>query len=191
MRAMQRWPDVPDVYGWLRLDRRGHWLVRTGGAPGGADRFERIGNAAFNDFIARNYQPDARGRWYFQNGPQRVFIGLDCAPWVFRLDDAERDWLAHTGAAAGAVQKLLFDEAGSVLLQTGLGIGCVLDRDLATLLDSLRGKEGLPIDADVLLAKLRAGCAQHVELHGTPLVAQSVTGSALAGRFGFDPEPGP
>src|SRR5690242_19491998 len=66
LRSMAKWPNVPDVYGWLSLDRRGNWLIKN----------ERIGNLAFREFIGRNYQPDARGCWYFQNGPQRVFVKL-------------------------------------------------------------------------------------------------------------------
>ena len=185
-RALQRWPDVPDVYGWLRLDRRGNWLVRT---RQGA--FERIGNAAFNAFISRNYQPDARGRWFFQNGPQRVFVGLDCAPWVFRLDDGGRDWLGHTGAPAGAVRQLLFDAEGGALLATALGIGSVLDRDLGALLDSLQDELGQPVDGDALLAGLRAGQAQRVKLGGVPVTVERIAAAGLAGRYGFDPEPGP
>ena len=195
IRAMQRWPNVPDVYGWLRLDRRGHWLLRTGlvrteTGPDGRVQFERIGNTAFVDFISRNYQPDARGRWYFQNGPQRVFVALDGAPWVFRLDDAGRDWLAHTGAPAGVARKILFDEKDAVWLVTGLGAGGVLDRDLPALLDALCGNGGQPIDPDVLVSNLRAGLAQHVELHGTQVLVEAVAEAALASRFGFDPEPG-
>ena len=30
-RAIARWPNVPAVYGWLKLDRRGRWSVRTAG----------------------------------------------------------------------------------------------------------------------------------------------------------------
>lgn len=190
IRAMQRWPNVPDVYGWLRLDRRGNWLVRTGTGPGAEVQFERIGNAAFVDFISRNYQPDARGRWYFQNGPQRVFVALDGAPWVFRLDDAGRDWLAHTGAPAGAARKLLFDEKDGVWLVTALGAGGVLDRDLPALLDALRGSGGRPVEPDILVANLRAGLSQHVELHGVAVRVEAVREAALAGRFGFDPDPG-
>ena len=189
VRAMQRWPNVPDVFGWLRLDRRGHWLLRTG--PDGQVQFERIGNAALNDFISRNYQSDARGRWYFQNGPQRVFVALDGAPWVFRLDDAGRDWLAHTGVPAGAVRALLFDETDTAWLLADLGLGCVLDRDLATLLAALRGKDGQPLEADHLVATLRAGGAEHVELRGVPVLVEAVAEAGLARRFGFDPIPGP
>ena len=67
-RALAKWPNVPGVYGWLALDRRGNWLIRSASAT---QRFEKIGNAALRDFIGRNYEPDAQGRWYFQNGPQR------------------------------------------------------------------------------------------------------------------------
>ncbi|MBM3345726.1 MAG: DUF2946 family protein [Betaproteobacteria bacterium] len=194
LRAMQRWPNVPDVFGWLRLDRRGQWLLRRqpaeGGAPAGTAVFERIGNASFNGFISRNYQPDPRGRWFFQNGPQRVFVGLDCTPWVFRLDDAARGWLAHTGAPAGALRRLLFDETGGVLLVTDLGVGTVADRDLGALLERLRAAGGAAIDAGELLSGLRAGRSQHVELSGVRLVTELVAAAGLAARFGFDPEPG-
>jgi len=71
-RSMLKWPDVPAVYGWLSLDRRGNWMIKTV-----AGRFERIANAAVREFIGRNYAADAEGRWYFQNGPQRVFVALD------------------------------------------------------------------------------------------------------------------
>src|SRR5262245_55155172 len=27
-RALKRWPNVPALYGWLRLDRRGRWLIQ-------------------------------------------------------------------------------------------------------------------------------------------------------------------
>jgi len=64
----QQWPSgrtLPAVYGWLALDRRGNWLIKG----------ERIANQALRDFISRNYEADDAGRWYFQNGPQRVYVG--------------------------------------------------------------------------------------------------------------------
>jgi len=80
--AMARWPQVPAVYGWLALDRRGNWLLRE--SEGG--RLGRIGNAALREFIGRNYAADARGCWYFQNGPQRVFVELAYTPWVLHYE---------------------------------------------------------------------------------------------------------
>ena len=26
--AMAKWPEVPNVYGWLALDRRGQWRLK-------------------------------------------------------------------------------------------------------------------------------------------------------------------
>ena len=73
--ALAKWPDVPAVYGWLGLTARGEWRLQ--GQP--------IGNAALREFIGRNYAGDERGRWYFQNGPQRVFVTLEAAPWVWQV----------------------------------------------------------------------------------------------------------
>lgn len=72
LRSMAQWPQLPAVYGWLALDRRGNWLLKEPGS----ERFGRIGNAAMRDFISRNYAADERGRWFFQNGPQRVYVQL-------------------------------------------------------------------------------------------------------------------
>ena len=67
LRAMAKWPNVPAVYGWLALDRRGNWLIKR----------ETIANDGLNAFISRNYLHDEAGQWYFQNGPQRVYVELD------------------------------------------------------------------------------------------------------------------
>jgi len=73
-RAIAKWPNVPAVYGWLSLDRRGNWAIKG----------ERIRNRLVAEFIARNYGHDAQGRWFFQNGPQRVFVQLAYTPLVYR-----------------------------------------------------------------------------------------------------------
>ena len=125
-RSMAKWPDVPDVYGWLSLDRRGNWLIKG----------ERIGNAAFRDFISRNYAADARGRWYFQNGPQRVFVALAYTPLVLHFEGEAL--LDHCGRRFEAEQAYL-DEEGSVLMAGKPGIGLLDDRDLAAYEDRARG----------------------------------------------------
>jgi hypothetical protein len=130
VRSMAKWPDVPDVYGWLSLDRRGNWRIRG----------ERIGNAALRDFIGRNYQPDARGRWYFQNGPQRVFVALDYAPLVLRLAEGAgpQALVDHCGRPFVAEQTFL-DEEGSVLMAGRSGLGLLDDRDLGRIADGAGG----------------------------------------------------
>jgi hypothetical protein len=117
LRARARWPEAPDVYGWLALDRRGNWLL------GG----EKIGNRALREFISRNYASDARGCWYFQNGPQRVFVALAYTPLVVHHEgDALID---HCGRRFRARETFLDDE-GSVLLAGETGLALLDDRDL-------------------------------------------------------------
>jgi hypothetical protein len=116
-RGMARWPDVPAVYGWLALDRRGNWRIKG----------ERVGNAALREFIARNYQADARGCWYFQNGPQRVFVALAYTPLVVHY---EGDALVDHCARPFAPGTVLQDDEGSVLVEGQGGIALLDDRDL-------------------------------------------------------------
>jgi len=48
-----------------------------------------ITHRALNEFISRNYVCDSLGRYFFQNGPQRVFITLDATPWIARITPSE------------------------------------------------------------------------------------------------------
>ena len=121
---MARWPKAPAVYGWLALDRRGNWLLKD---PAGGD-FGRVGNAALREFIGRNYAADERGRWYFQNGPQRVFVTLAYAPLVLRYEGEAL--VDHCGRATRA-RATFVDEEGSVLIHGERGLGLLDDRDLA------------------------------------------------------------
>jgi hypothetical protein len=116
-RSLARWPNVPAVYGWLELDRRGNWRIKG----------EKIANVALREFISRNYEADAQGRWYFQNGPQRVYVTLAYTPLVVRHEaDAVFD---HCGRPFAA-REVYRDEEGSVLLSDGLKIALLDDRDL-------------------------------------------------------------
>jgi hypothetical protein len=80
-----KWPNVPDCFGWLALDRRGQWRMRDEFAQQNQLPGQVIQHAVLNDFIARNYACDELGRYFFQNGPQRVFITLDATPWIARI----------------------------------------------------------------------------------------------------------
>lgn len=189
IRAIARWPNVPSVYGWLRLDRRGNWLVKSRTERDGTPLFERISNRAVVEFIGRNYEQDAEHRWYFQNGPQKVFVALDYTPWVYRLDDAGSGFVAHAGAAPHAIDAAFVDDTGSLLLKTELGVGVLLDRDLSAVLDSLSDERGRPIE--VLLKEIaRGGRAQRV-LYGKTVTIASVRAADVPGRFGFVPRPMP
>ncbi len=91
--ALQRWPDVPAVYGWLSLDKRGRWRLHPD--QGAA---QAITNPQILAFMDRNYAADAAGCWFFQNGPQRVYVDLLGAPYILRLDDSARAWSATTAS---------------------------------------------------------------------------------------------
>ncbi|MGC7405743.1 DUF2946 family protein [Pandoraea pneumonica] len=119
--AMAKWPNVPHCYGWLSLDRRGQWRMRDEAAQAAGEPGDPIRHAALLAFIARNYESDEGGRWYFQNGPQRVYVGLAYAPFVVRLswDSAANDGkgapvLTDQLGHAFAPQACLLDEDGNV-----------------------------------------------------------------------------
>lgn len=137
--AMARWPDVPAVYGWLRLDRRGRWMLVDRGRPGFDEARDGDGSPITNvqivEFIGRNYAHDDAGRWYWQNGPQRVFVDLECAPWILRVlgSGTEAGLVTHTGREIGAVHDAWRSDAGDLVLLTDLGAGAVHDLDLASL----------------------------------------------------------
>jgi hypothetical protein len=126
-RAQARWPNVPDVYEWLALDRRGRWLLRNPARQA----FEPIGNAALRDFIGRNYACDSRGCWYFQNGPQRVFVRLSYTPFVVRTQGG--GFIDHCGRSFLARSALLDDEGCLLLLADRVAL--LDDRDLAGYVD--------------------------------------------------------
>ena len=124
VRSMLKWPDVPDCYGWLALDRRGQWRMRneyaqTHGLPGAL-----IEHAGLKEYIARNYTHDVLGRHYFQNGPQKVFVTLDSCPWVVRIqtksDQPHALALATQCGHFMNPQGALSDEAGNIYIYGNL-----------------------------------------------------------------------
>lgn len=188
IRSMARWPDVPNVFGWLALDRRGRWLVK--GRSGG---FERIGNAAVSEFIGRNYQRDDAGRWFFQNGPQRVFVILRYMPLVYRLEQGGARVIAHTGTAAQRVAAAWLDDAGGMLLETDVGAGMLDDRDLAEALALMRDDKGNVPDEPAILQAIagHADTGLHVRVGRAEVSLGTIAAAATAARFGFIADPRP
>ncbi|MGH8674369.1 MAG: DUF2946 family protein [Burkholderiales bacterium] len=129
LKAQAKWPGVPDVYGWLALDRRGRWLLRNAARK----TYEPIANVALREFIGRNYASDARGRWYFQNGPQRVFVRLAYTPLVVRTKG--NTFIDQCGRPFDGTEALLDDE-GSLLLPGNGSVALLDDRDLVRYADA-------------------------------------------------------
>ena len=172
--AIAKWPNVPDCYGWLGLDARGNWYMRDDGAqaagpfadaqfsaqpsahPEPARRLAAKGSRLLHDklvdFIARNYEPDAQGQWFFQNGPQRVYVELEATPMIYRVAQAP-DFLvtAHTSAAV-MVKASYLDEQGCLYLDTNQGFGLVHSLDMTHAADAIECGHWLP--KDVVSAEL-------------------------------------
>jgi hypothetical protein len=133
--ALKKWPTVPHCYGWLALDARGQWFMRD-------ERIQRAGafphvkgsvirHDKLLEFIHRNYEHDDAGCWFFQNGPQRVYVQLEAAPlvWRVRFADGVAEVLAHTGRSA-QVRGAWLDEHGRLFLDADLGFGVVHSQDV-------------------------------------------------------------
>ncbi|MDO5626395.1 MAG: DUF2946 family protein [Pseudomonadota bacterium] len=166
--AMAKWPNVPHCHGWLGLDARGNWWMRderaqaqggfasgAAGAKGSLLRHDKL-----IDFIQRNYEADAEGQWFFQNGPQRVYVELEAAPWVWRVA-AGGAVTAHDGRPAH-VREVLLDEQGRVFLATDVGCGLVHTQDMGAVADEVQAGRWVP---------------------------QEVRFADLPGRFGYVPSP--
>ena len=166
--AIAKWPNVPFCHGWLGLGSRGQWFLRdartqafgafSSGTP--EAKGSRIEHEKLIEFIGRNYERDALGQWFFQNGPQRVYVELEAAPWIWRIEP-DLSLVSHTGACAKA-HSCVVDERGMLYVESNIGLGLVHSLDVAQAADAIeRG--------DWALEETRA--------------------SDLPARFGFVPSP--
>lgn len=117
LRSLIKWPNVPHCFGWLALDRRGQWRMRDEFAQANQLAGSVIQHTALNEFISRNYACDSLGRYFFQNGPQRVFITLDATPFIVRIIPTENgpQLLTQCGTEIKP-QGALSDEKGNIYI---------------------------------------------------------------------------
>ncbi len=155
--AMAKWPQVPDCRGWLGLDARGRWWMRDAAAQAAGPFAGPMANAQSRgselkhdkliEFIGRNYAPDGQGQWYFQNGPQRVYVELALTPWIWRLH-ADGRVVSHTGRPA-LYRESWLDEEGRLYLVCDLGLGVVHTLDMALAADQVESGVWAPQISDV------------------------------------------
>jgi Protein of unknown function (DUF2946) len=158
LQAMAKWPNVPACTGWLGLDARGQWWMRDdraqslGGFSSGSAgaKGSMLSHEKLIAFIARNYlcaeEGPFAGQWYFQNGPQRVYVELESTPWIWRVQ-ADFTIFAHTGQACKP-QRCVLDEHGCVYLETELGYGLVHTNDMLLAADAI--ERGLWVPHEML-----------------------------------------
>lgn len=154
--ALAKWPNVPDCYGWLGLDARGRWFMRDDAAQASGDfpqsRGSWLRHEKLIDFIGRNYESDDEGRWFFQNGPQRVYVELECTPWVWQVLPDYR-LQSHTGLQTSAGECLL-DEEGRLYIASPQGLGLVHSQDMVVAVEAV--EQGVWVPRDVVSADLPA-----------------------------------
>ncbi|MSQ58640.1 MAG: DUF2946 family protein [Betaproteobacteria bacterium] len=190
IRSMAKWPNVPSVHGWLELDRRGRWCIK--GAP--------INHAGFNEFISRNYTCDHEGRWYFQNGPQRVYVRIAYLPYIARAA-AGPDGLrlfTHTGGEILAPNHVWIDEQGNLVVGFDGTAGLVSGQDLGEVLPWIRTTRGACLDDEKLsdaLNRAQLGTAPGLTLQYGPglIPVASLRSEDAPAKFRFvaDPSPAP
>jgi len=182
-RALEKWPNVPALYGWLSLDRRGRWRIRG----------ETISRPQIIDTIGANYAADARGCWFFQNGPQRGYMALEWTPFVLRRGEGDV-LVTHNGLPVVQLRSAYLDEEGSLLIATEHGAGGVDSLDLDWVLAHLHADDGADVE-DCLLAALAApsGSATRLRLSigAQSLSVERLDDGEAPRALGFVREPQP
>jgi hypothetical protein len=133
--ALAKWPNVPHCTGWLLLDRRGNWRMRDEAAQASGAPGEPIRHTALLGFINRNYEADDQGQWFFQNGPQRVYVELVYTPFIVRLAADESTGsltMTDQGGVAFEPSAAYLDDEGGILFADAASDG---SRRIAVLHD--------------------------------------------------------
>lgn len=199
LRSLIKWPNVPDCYGWLVLDRRGQWRMRNEFAQENNLSGQVIEHLALKEFISRNYASDSHGRYFFQNGPQRVFISLDATPWIARIIPGNPQLQLTTQCQSNIDPRAaLSDENGNIYI-AGL-IERVIYQDLDKQQFSKEKVLSLALlhdhDLDLFseLAKLHEEACSFGgswNWHGKQLPLNPVHSKELGAKFNFITKPSP
>ena len=217
---MARWPEVPDVYGWLSLTENGQWRLHpqgdalVAGEPGtegqassssdsyptaDARRYgagEAITSPPILHFIDRNYTHDVYGQWYFQNGPQKVYVRLDGAPYILQTSTNAGDVLGlrtHNGLEVSSIKSGWLDDTGRLYAMTDHGPGLVAGRDLPTVLSELKTTAGdrlLDVLDDATLGQ-DPRAVVHLATEGGAATLAVCRADEIPGRLGFVRYPRP
>jgi len=183
--AMAKWPDVPHCYGWLGLDARGAWRMRDQRAQEMGLLGSKITNAALRGFIDRNYQADDHGRYFFQNGPQRVYVELQSTPYIAH-SDPQLGWVLHTGQALIKCDAVWMTEEGSLVLESGDVLAKIDDRDMSDALLCVYSN-GQPASDQQILKQV--GLTFLFQQHAISIVQTSLVALANAHPFVAHPRP--
>jgi len=188
LQAMAKWPNVPHCYGWLALDARGSWRMRDEAAQRADAPGDKLTNTALVGFINRNYLCDERGCWYFQNGPQRVYVNLEATPFIARTDP-QQGLVLQTGQPIGAIDQAFMTDTGAIVVRAGDVLAQIDDRDMAQVLQMMT-LDGRPLADDALLGWLdKAGGKLALRWQERDVAVERLAAQEAAQRFGYVQRP--
>jgi hypothetical protein len=159
-----------------------------------------IVHQALNEFISRNYACDTEGRYFFQNGPQRVFITLDATPWIVRIipDDQQTKLLTQCQSPIEP-SAALSDENGNIYIVGEISQVIYENSNQATQTTfSTQAKESIALlhdhDLDLfselaILKEEACSFGGSWNWHGKQLPLDPIHSSELAGRFDYIAKP--
>lgn len=188
--AMAKWPDVPHCYGWLALDGRGAWRMRDELVQKLGLNGDRIRHPALLSFISRNYTNDDQGRWYFQNGPQRVYVNLLATPYIAHTDPIQ-GFVLHTGEPVTLLDEVWMTEDGALIIEGNGKVAQLDDRDIAEAMTQFR-IDGATVNDDRLLDWLNNPADTAHLSYSTPsrqIPIQRLHAADIASHFHFVREP--
>ena len=149
-----------------------------------------MNNPALVGFINRNYGHDERGNWYFQNGPQRVYVNLEATPFIARTDP-QQGLVLQTGQALTDIERVFLSDAGAVLFQAGDSVAQLDDRDVAQVLSKLE-LDGQAASDEAVMAWLESGAGKlTLPWNGKRFDVERIEAADLPQRFNFNQLPTP
>jgi hypothetical protein len=186
--AMAKWPNVPHCYGWLALDAQGKFRMRDEAAQAAHLLGDVIRHASLLNFIYQNYESDTRGAWYFQNGPQRVYVELETTPFIVHTDP-EQGFVLHDRTPVHEIDQIFMTNDGRLIVQANQKTAMLDNRDLAHCVPLLR-MEGLSVaDDDMLNWLSEPKQLLQIELRDELKTVEWIDSHHLQSRFGFIAHP--
>jgi hypothetical protein len=195
--SLKKWPNVPFCYGWLAFDRRGDWRMRNEFAQQNKLPGDVIRHTALKEFIERNYARDLKGQFFFQNGPQRVFVSLGYTPWVVRLIPHQNGWKFQTTSGIEITPNhCLLDEDGQILIEATYPIIQEQHNSETPFKETKSVSIGLLHDHDLDIFSSLANITQNacslngqLNWQGQKIEIEQVLSADLPSRYGFHTKP--
>jgi hypothetical protein len=186
--SLTKWPNVPHCYGWLALDARGAFRMRDEAAQAANHPGDIIRHESLLAFIYRNYDCDTRGAWYFQNGPQRVYVELEATPFIARTDP-ELGFVLHDRTPVREIDQIYMTNAGQLIIQSRQKIAMLDPSDLAHCLAMLYVEDHAIADDDLLTWLSAPNQPLQIKLGQLLKSVEWIDSNQLQKRFGFITHP--